>query len=308
MPAYGGVSRLSPQYASNKPKKKPDTQMDTYPASILQAGQDYDELMNRYRSIADTSGNDPRMASLAAQYQQIGNNPISSTPLSYQRGPEMDSAIGNLSELSRTGGYSDSDVSNLRARGVSPIRSVYANAMQNITRQKALQGGYSPNYTASMAKLTRGLSQSIADQATNVEAGIAQNRASNRLSAAPQYAGVAQQETGAINDIAGRNEANRLTAAQTNAENQRFSLSGLTGIYGDQNNQKLEATKGMASLYGTTPANPALYGSQALSAAQLTEQQKARKQNTNLALSNLYASTAPKGIMAGGTPRQSYMY
>jgi hypothetical protein len=361
---------------------KINNKMDTYPASILQAGQDYDELMKRYRSIIDR-GQDPQLSSLAQQYKNLGNqsytpdimtptnipapslvsasttnsfSPITAAEQTYTRAPEVSGAMKNLEELSRTGGYSDSDISNLRARGISPIRSVYSNAMKDITRQRALQGGYSPNYTASIAKLTRDLSEGISGATQNVNAGIAQNVASNRLSAAPQYASAAGQEnallnsilgsnaaarnrasefntsglaqqgqfntsninraneinTSSINDInaanaAGINRANEYnitagnTSRQINLGTQQQLLGSLTQLYQTEQEQKNKALSGMASLYGTTPANPALYGSQALQKAQLEEQQKARKQQGSGTLINAYMNAVPRGIQAGGS-------
>lgn len=258
-------------YQAPQAPKKPTKKKETYAASIEQQAQDYDALMNRYKSILD-AGPDPQLASLMSQYSAAG------TPVPYQRGPEMGDAFGNLNELSRTGGYDESNIADLRARGISPIRAVYSNAMQNITRQKALQGGYSPNYTASMAKLARDLSESISSGTQNVNAGIAQNVASNRLSAAPAYLGAAQNETSAINEANARNAATKFN-----------SLGALSSLYGNERNNKLAAIQGMASLYGTTPALPALYGQQALSTAQLQEQQRARKQNASNILINAYS-------------------
>lgn len=92
----------------------------------------------------------------------------------------------NLLDLSKTGGYSDSDVANIRERGISPIRSVYSSAMRNVDRNKALQGGYSPNYNAVQAKMARELSDTISGATTNINADLAQRIAQNRLTSMPQ--------------------------------------------------------------------------------------------------------------------------
>jgi hypothetical protein len=336
--------------------------MNTYPASILQQAQDYDSIMKQYQDVANP-GNDPQLSNLQRMYESYGSSPsmiaapqqiaaptynapeqiagspgVTAVQTQYQRSPEMKSASDTLSELSATGGYSDAGIRDLRARGISPIRAVYANAMQNITRQKALQGGYSPNYTAAMAKMGRDLSEQIAGATQNVNAGIAQNVASNRLSAAPQFAQFAQNETGAMNDIASRNAAavnaasttNASLAADTSARNaaaindakaryeasindvnarnassvndvnsknaelsagaRTTALSGLSSLYGASSQKQLSGIEGMKSLYGTTPALSSLYGSQALNAAQLAEQEKTRKQQGQLGMINAYTS------------------
>lgn len=217
--------------------------MNTYPASILQAGQDYDDLMSRYRDFLGLSKNSGNM--LRSQYEGL---------LKEKEDPRLTRALNDFGVLSRTGGYSEGDKADIRERGISPIRAVYSNAMQNVTRQKAIQGGYSPNYAASMAKMSRELSQNLSDATTNVNAGIAQNVAQNKLSATPQYAGLLQQQQqGKFN-----------------------SLNALQALYGMQGNQQLAALGGMRDVYGTTPANPALYGQQAIQRAELDQREPPR--------------------------------
>ena len=263
------ASGVEQRYNLNAPIKSAGA--NPYTSSVSQAESDYTDLMKRYRAMLD-QGPDSQLGSLAAQYQNIANK-----PLQYQRGPDMGAAMSGLGELAKTGGYSDQDVSDLRARGVSPIRAVYSNAMEGINRQRSLQGGYSPNYTAAMAKMTRDLSENIASQTSNVNAGIAQNRAQGRLSAAPQYASAASAETGMMNDVNARGQGNQLSA-----------LGSLGDIYGRQSQNTLAGLQGMTSLYGTTPAKPALYGQQALSRAQLDEQAKQRQQQGSIALMQSY--------------------
>lgn len=84
-------------------------------------------------------------------------------------------------EFARTGGFSPTDLANIRARAVSPVRAVYANAMQNVNRQRALQGGYSPGYNIMQGRLARQQSSGISDAATNAEAGIAEMVQKGRL-------------------------------------------------------------------------------------------------------------------------------
>jgi hypothetical protein len=84
-------------------------------------------------------------------------------------------------EFAKTGGFSPMDLANIRARAVSPVRAVYANAMQNVNRQRALQGGYSPGFGTLQARMAREQGQSTADAATNVEAGISEQVQRGRL-------------------------------------------------------------------------------------------------------------------------------
>jgi hypothetical protein len=265
----------------------PKPVQNPYSKSIKSTGQDYDYLMQRYKNIVNR-GMDPNLSNLASQYKNLGRQQYTPTNLAYKRSSELGKAFENLGELSKTGGYSEEDIANLRARGISPIRAVYANAQQNINRQRALQGGYSPNYTAATAKLARDLSESVAGQTSNVNAGIAEQVARGRLSAAPQYTSAALAETGMIGDINARNAAEKARAFELNKAGQTGSLSALERLYGGQQDRELGALGGIRSLYGTTPATPALYGQQALQKAGLEEQKKARKQAGQSSLINAY--------------------
>lgn len=82
-------------------------------------------------------------------------------------------ANGTFQKFIDTGGYSDKDIQNLRARSLSPLVSTFSNANNEINRTRSLQGGYSPNTTAALAANARNLGYGAADASTNVEAGLA---------------------------------------------------------------------------------------------------------------------------------------
>lgn len=82
--------------------------------------------------------------------------------------------VGAAADMARTGGLSEADKANLRARAISPIRSVYSQGLQNVERQKALQGGYAPGFTTAMGRFNRQEGQATSDATTNAEAAIAQ--------------------------------------------------------------------------------------------------------------------------------------
>lgn len=174
-----------------------------YNTAVQQQAGDYGSIMEGYRNLLNQGPN--------AEYSK---------------------ATANLGDLAQTGGLSAEDIANLRARGISPIRSIYSSAARNVERQKALQGGYSPGYGALQSRLAREMSEQLAGRSTDVEAAIAEMRQKGRLTAAPQYAAAAER-TSQI---------------------------------------PLQALSGMSSLYGTTPALASLYGNQALQGAQFQNQ------------------------------------
>lgn len=181
------------------------TQYNLYNTAVGQNAEDYSSIMKGYKDLL------ARSQSPTSDYTQ---------------------SMGNLRELSKSGGYTPEGIAEIRARGVSPIRSIYAGANRDIDRQRSLQGGYSPNYGALKAKMARELSSSIGNQMTNINADIAQRVAGNRLGIAGTYSSAAR----------------------------------------DPNQPGMEALRGMTSLYGTIPAMASTFGNQALQGAQLQNQ------------------------------------
>lgn len=87
---------------------------------------------------------------------------------------QLPEQMGMWTNFAKTGGFSPEDLANIRARSISPIRSIYSNALANMQRQKALTGGYMPNAAAATAKMAREQSAGAADASTNAEAMIAE--------------------------------------------------------------------------------------------------------------------------------------
>lgn len=144
----------------------------------------------------------------------------------YSSSPENQRAMKMLEEYAKTGGYSEADQNNIRARGVAPIRSVYGQAQEGLNRQAALQGGYSPNKTAASAKMTRELADRIAGQTTNINADLAEKINAGKLQMAPQFAQFAGRENELINAIMGKNVGNRNDASQFNKGMQSKVFAG----------------------------------------------------------------------------------
>lgn len=245
---------------------KPST-TGAYENSIEQAFSDNNGLQQMYKDLLNN----------------IQSNPLKQetyNPLTYAQSPDVTAAIGNLSDLSKNGGYTDQGIADIRARGISPIRAVYANAQRELSRSKGLAGGYSPNFAAVTAKLAREQSQQVSQATQNVNAGIAQNQASNRLSAAPTFASAAGSEESKQQNIDAQNEANRLHVQDAN-----------NATTNAQSGNQLNVLDALKSLYGTTPALASTFGSQALGAANI---------NASNARASVGSSTPNNGSQGGG--------
>jgi hypothetical protein len=220
------------------------TPQRAYPAAIKQQAGDYDELMGRYRGALNTPA--PSYTPYATPEQTF--NPTT--------------GYGDLQELAETGGLGEAGISSLRERGISPIRSVYANAMRQMQRQQALQGGYSPNAPAAQARMARELSEQIGGTTTNVNAQIAQMVQQGRLQAAPALANLQQSEAARRDSINQINIANQQRAAE-------FNRQMMAQMQQSQTGREAELLGGMRQMYGTTPGLVQTFGNQALQAEQM---------------------------------------
>lgn len=229
----------------------------TYNAALETSAEDYDEIMKHYEQFLQSR----------SPGRQIMFTPITPQLAEYRRG-HADRAIAPYKELAETGGYSDEDISNLRSRGVSPIRAIYDSAQRNLSRNRALQGGYSPSYTAATTKMARELSEQLGQANTNIEASLAEGRARGRLSAmsslAPLSANIAESEArgrreidvanaGAVNRA---NELNMMMPLQYEEFNRAGEAANVNSI--------LQGIEGMRMTYGTTPALASTFGNQVL--------------------------------------------
>lgn len=262
---FEGLNKFGP------PKKKPNPVEDMYnlyDTSVQKQAGDYDDIMSRFKDIYNTSkgGNG-------------GYTPYAAEKAAYTKSADTTSALANLKDLTETGGLSGADQQNLRARGISPIRSMYATAQRDLDRNRRLSGGYSPNFGAVTSKMTRDMSSQIADQMDNVNARIAEMVQSGKLSAAPNYASAAQSEA---------NLKSQFDLSNRDAENEARKTNAAGMFEAQRNKQSLaaEAAKGMTNLYGTTPALPNLYGSQAADARNFQADQAQKKRQTGVSLLN----------------------
>lgn len=262
----GGSGRgFSP---SQKKKVNPvQGHFDAYGTSMKGQGDDYTDIMNRFRDIYNNPAGGAGGSNINLQHDV--------TIPTYQESPEYKRAIGNLGDLSATGGYSAGDIANLRARAVSPVRSIYGNATRNLERQRSLQGGYSPNFSASTVKMARDMSGQMSSALTDANAGIAQNVAQNRIATASPYASITAGENARRNEFEQRNADTKNRYGFENMENRMRQFQ-----FPQQ--MKLSALQGMTGLYGTTPATSALTQRGALSMAELQNQINQQNKTHNI--------------------------
>src|SRR3970282_2991196 len=220
-----------------------------YPAAVDQTGEDYSSIMGGYQDILKEP-QDSRYGNIFSEYQNLLNKgPITPERVSYSQIPDVSSSLAGLKDVSTTGGLGEEGIRDLRARGISPIRSVYANAQRNMDRQKSLSGGYSPNYNAASTRMAREFSEKVSGATNDVNVRIAEMQQRGRLSSAPQYAQFAGQEAGAERDINKFNADAAFRAQELAGGNKLAAIRGMEGLL-HQPDTRLEALRGMTSLYG----------------------------------------------------------
>lgn len=270
---YGGIASTFDPFAPNE--KLPINTFGSptnFAAGASQQASDYDKIMQQYADLAANYRNNPVTAT------NINAPTISPQTTPYTQSADVTKSIGTLGNLAQTGGYSPGQIADIRARDIAPTRSIYANAMQNLNQNRALQGGYSPSFNATQAQLARDESNAISNETTAANAGIAQNVVANELAAASPYASASasanqtklaadQANTNIVNQINEANAQRNLSAQQSNQqanlESQFANRQGPLSIMG-----------GETGLYGTTPALTSTFGNQVMQAVQANQGQQ----------------------------------
>ena len=301
MATWGSGAGLS---TGIKPKQVQTSPLkNAYGSAVNQNAQDYDDIMAGYDSLQ-------QRARSGTNYQPTNYVPQTASQTkytqgeSYSRGQDISDLLGQFGDLSKSGGYSGDDISAIRARALSPLRSAYANAERNVNRQTALQGGYSPNKGALLAKMAREQGELASNATTGVNANIAEMVAAGKLSGMSglerilarereMEMGVNSRNANAQRevDMWNANEQSRVNAL--NSQNQQWTDEFNRQGQNQNNDDELNALQGKANLYGTTPALTNTFANQVLQnnqqnmqANQTANQLKNQRANIGLNLVN----------------------
>lgn len=165
-------------------------------------------------------------------------------------------AMPGYREFAANGGYSDKDQQELRARGMSPIRSAYGNTMMQLDRARSLGGnGGATNYIAAASRAQRELPGQMADAMTGVNANLAEQIRSGKLQGLEGMTRIG----GTMGGLAD-SDANRSLHAATS--NQAADMQTQM----NEDSAKRFGISGQSQLYGTTPGLSSTFGNQALQA------------------------------------------
>lgn len=256
------------------PKSTPVSEAyNNFGTAVRRQGQDYGDIMGRYSNLYDSLPGYGQNAAKTFNYEY--------TVPTYQTTADYDRAIGTARQRATSGVYSGQDQADIRERGISPIRSVYANAQRNLGRSRSLAGGYSPNYAAVSAKMAREMSSQLSDATTRVNAQLAQDLAGQKERNQSEYLSTAAGEQNARNqfELNSAEMGNKFGLSKLNQEMQDFYMP---------TQLKLSALGGMTGLYGTTPAFANMMGNQANTMANIQSNTNQNNAANNLRLMQIY--------------------
>lgn len=241
-----------------------------------------------YQNLADTGGVDVSKAT--GTYSDLqGPNAIDTTDINKaQAGLQGFAATGGVTsqdmdalnrplyyEFEKTGGYSDPQLADIRARSNASVPSFYNNLQDQLDLRRKTQG-YAPGFDAANRSLMRTSAQQSAEQGRNTELDLADRVRTGRMDAAKQ---LSSNELGLLNITTPAKEQ-ALAASGGLAVNTQDLVTKvkLAAAQGDVEAQKLIQSGKIAGLGGMTGTkaqafNDALQRTSGLQQYQLTEDQ-----------------------------------
>jgi hypothetical protein len=172
-------------------------------------------------------------------------------------------AIGGFQNFADTGGFSEQDKQDMRARAIAPTRAVFQNAMNEARRGQALSGG-SPNFNSALSRMARQNAYAIGDMNTNANAALAEMVQQGKLAGLGGMSSTglgAQDRSNAIDSLNAQMKLAGLQGMQS-VQSSRASAGAASDAAGAE--ARLAALGGMRQLYGTNPALLATTGDQLL--------------------------------------------
>lgn len=89
--------------------------------------------------------------------------------------------VPGLTNFAQTGGISPEQSALTRQQAQGTVSSIYSSMQNNLNRQRAIQGGYSPGYGANSAQLARQGSASASNAVNQANLGLLQQQTQNQL-------------------------------------------------------------------------------------------------------------------------------
>ena len=252
--AYNNLQR-GPTPLETESANNSQAMWGNYQNAVGQNTQDYSNIMGGYNQFSQGLGGPTKFS-----YRNVNADRPAELGESYGY---LREAMPGYRDFASTGGYSPTDIQELRARGVSPIRSAYSNTMMEMDRARALGGaGGAPNYIAAMSKAQREMPGQMADAMTGVNAELANSIRQGKMFGLQGITGTGATMGGLSSQEAGRMLQASMANQNADLQAQQLSEQSLQNLRQNQ----LASLSGQSNLYGTTPGMSSMFGNQALQA------------------------------------------
>ncbi len=196
----GGGGKVSPPGPGNKPPAGP-------------SGDHYSKVGHIGRGTYDAAeaAFDAMNKEHATRFAETGG--LEDADLDRWRG------LGVYDDFAKTGGISEEDEGNMRAKALSPIGAFRQQEMDEMARRRNVQGGYGFGMDAAQRALKRDTARNIADTSLNAELGISDRRREGKMWGAE---GASRTES----DIEKTRTQNQIQGMQTLAQIEQAVASG----------------------------------------------------------------------------------
>ena len=222
------------------------------------------KLLSGYESFANYSGNSGNSVGSGGGYvapQYKLDDSLSSLEKRYGGlSGGLDTAYKKYGELADTGGYSDEDQRNIRARGSSTIPSFYGRLRDEMGRRAGMTGLSGSGFTTALDdRLSRQQARAAQEASLGTELGLSGAIREGKLQGLGGLERIGQYGYGGLRDIGGERqrilEQNESAAASARNAN--------TGRANEEqeyiNRMRMAGLGGLQELYGSSPAETARY-------------------------------------------------
>lgn len=210
---------------------------------------DFDESRGLYRNFAATGGVD--------ENQMRGAHPVFQDQMNNTGIASNFRAGGTYDEFNRTGGVSEADKTNMRARSNSVIPAYYGAMRDEANRIGAVQGGSGAARVATMMRMGRDQASASASQARDTELGISDQVRQGRMWGATGMTGAEGAYQGMRGQAAGQLDASEANIQNTLQRGRMFGTTGINSVEGAINdtnignaNRMLSRDSTAAGMYG----------------------------------------------------------
>lgn len=167
----------------------------------------------------------------------------------------LEDAKGRYKNFADTGGYTEDDKNNIRARAISPISGFYDGLQRDMSHMRTAGQGSNIGFGESLQRMAREKARMSADVARDADLNIMDRVNAGKQYGLTGYTGIGNTEQ----DIDNNNVNERNQASQINASNARAAAAAADADARWRMGMQMEGLDRMADFYQTSPAELSRY-------------------------------------------------